>query len=102
MVDQFTREIIGTHISRLHDSSLILKALINALKSYPTPKILHSDQGSEYTAKIYDGFCKDKNISISMSHKGSSWENGYQESLYNNFKLELGNVNRFANLLLQL
>lgn len=98
VVDQFTREIIGVHISRLHDSNLILKALINAIKTNPIPKILHSDQGSEYTSKIYDAFCKDKNILISMSHKGSPWENGYQESLYNNFKLELRDVNRFENI----
>lgn len=25
-----------------------------------------------------------------MSKKGSPWENGYQESFYNNFKTELG------------
>ena len=32
-----------------------------------------------------------------MSRKGSPWENGYQESFYSNFKLELENTNRFEN-----
>ena len=33
-----------------------------------------------------------------MSHKGSPWENGFQESFYNNFKLDLGDPNRFDDL----
>ena len=29
-------------------------------------------------------------VKISMSAKGSPWENGYQESFYDNFKTDLG------------
>ena len=29
-------------------------------------------------------------VKISMSKKGSPWENGYQESWYDNFKTDLG------------
>jgi transposase InsO family protein len=30
-----------------------------------------------------------------MSQPGCPWENGYQESFYSQYKLELDNVNRF-------
>lgn len=33
-----------------------------------------------------------------MSHKGSPWENGYQESFYSQFKVDLGDPNRFKTL----
>ena len=33
-----------------------------------------------------------------MSNKGSPWENGYQESFYSQFKLELGDPNRYESL----
>ena len=33
-----------------------------------------------------------------MSKKGSPWENGYQESFYSQFKLELGHPECYANL----
>ena len=33
-----------------------------------------------------------------MSNPGSPWENGYQESFYSHFKLELGDPNRFNTL----
>ena len=33
-----------------------------------------------------------------MSRKSSPWENGYQESFYNQFKLELGSTARVTDL----
>lgn len=32
-----------------------------------------------------------------MSRKSSPWENGYQESFYSQFKLDLGDPNRFES-----
>jgi len=62
------------------------------------PEIIHSDHGSEYTAKVFQDFCSSAGISISMSKKGSPWENGYQESFYDKFKIDLGDPNRFLDL----
>ena len=33
-----------------------------------------------------------------MSQKGCPWENGYQESFYDKFKVDLGDPNRFNHL----
>jgi len=51
---------------------------------------VHTDQGSEYNSKDYTNFMKGLGIKISMSAKASPWENGYQESFYDNFKTDLG------------
>ncbi len=37
-------------------------------------------------------------VLISRSRKGAPWENGYQESFYSQFKLDLGDPNRFGTL----
>jgi len=37
-------------------------------------------------------------VEPSHSKKGSPWHNGYQESWYSNFKLELGPVGRFQTV----
>lgn len=37
-------------------------------------------------------------IAISRSHPGCPWENGYQESFYDKFKVDLGDPNRFSTL----
>jgi len=37
-------------------------------------------------------------MKISRSKHGCPWENGYQESFYSQFKIDLGDVNRFGPL----
>ncbi|MCU7838877.1 MAG: integrase core domain-containing protein [Candidatus Thiodiazotropha sp. (ex Troendleina suluensis)] len=37
-------------------------------------------------------------ISISCSQPGYPWKNGYQESFYGKFKVDLGDINRFDTL----
>jgi putative transposase len=96
IMDIYTREIIGWNISRYHNKELVLGALIDALaKTSATPIYLHSDQGSEYDAGAYTSFAEGQGIEISMSEKASPWENGYQESFYSEFKVDLGEVDRF-------
>jgi putative transposase len=99
-MDIYTREIVGWSISNRHNQQLIFDALFDAIKTTgQLPKITHSDQGSEYTSKTYTDLLTSLNIQISMSKKGSPWENGYQESFYNNFKTELGlEIDRYTTL----
>jgi putative transposase len=93
--DNYTKEIVGWHLGKYHNLNLITTAFNKAVTVFGYPQYLHSDQGSEYRATTYLNQCKDLGIQISMSAKGHPWENGYQESYYNYFKLELGNINRF-------
>lgn len=100
-MDLFTREIVGWDISAKHDKYLVLNALLNGLynNGFRLPRVVHSDQGSEYCSKEYIKFLNYLGIDISMSKKSSPWENGYQESFYSNFKTDLGlEFDRFNSL----
>lgn len=97
-MDIFDRKIKGWSLLNSHAVQLPLTALMNAVESYGRPEILHSDQGSEYKGQVYTGFAEGLGIRLSMSHKGSPWENGYQESFYSQFKVDLGDWNRFNTL----
>lgn len=97
VIDICTREIIGASLGRWHNKHLIKSALIEAIKNRGAlPKYFHSDQGSEYQSGEHAEYLEEQGVKVSMSKKSSPWENGYQESFYSNFKLELGPVNRFA------
>lgn len=98
IMDIFNREIIGFSVMLGHGVSLVINTFLSALSQRPPPEILHSDQGSEYTSKGYIDLVELFNIKISMSRKASPWENGYQESFYNQFKVDLGDPNRFDSL----
>jgi transposase InsO family protein len=97
-MDIWNREIVGACILVNHSSALVIQAMISALMDHPRPEIIHSDSGNEYTAKIFQDFCTSAGIKISMSKKGSPWENRYQESFYDKFKVNLGDPNRFEDL----
>lgn len=98
VIDIYNREVVGVCILTNHSSSLIIQALVSALMNHSKPEIIHSDQGSEYTSELYADFCISSGIDISMSEKGSPWQNGYQESFYDKFKIDLGDPNRFDSL----
>lgn len=99
-MDLFTREIVGWQISSRHDKNLVMHAFLDGLvnRDFKKPTFIHTDQGSEYTSQDYTNLVQDFGVQISMSAKSSPWENGFQESFYNNFKTDLGlEFDRFEN-----
>lgn len=98
VVDLFTREVLGVSIKTCRGAILVTEALLNALLDNPPPSIVHSDQGSEYKAKLFKSVLDEFKILPSMSKKKSPWQNGYQESFYGNWKVDIGDVNRFHTL----
>jgi transposase InsO family protein len=98
VIDVFSREIVGISVLTTHSTQLVLNALANAVLYRSPPRIVHSDQGSEYTSKDYTALVQKLSILQSMSNPGCPWENGYQESFYKGFKLDLGDPNRFDTL----
>lgn len=99
VMDLFTRMVVGWHVLTAHTAALVKGALLSAVDAVGhSPAYAHSDQGSEYTADEYAILVEGLGITISMSRKGCPWENGYQESFYSQFKLDLGDPNRFDTL----
>lgn len=97
VIDLYTREIVGIAISMRKGVQLTAAALWNALLAHPRPLIFHSDNGSEYRARSFTSILIGIGSSISRSKPGCPWENGYQESFYDKFKIDLGDSQRFAS-----
>jgi len=98
VMDVYTRAILGVSILTTHGATLVIQALWSALLNNPRPSIFHSDNGVEYNSIAFREILANCNIQISRSKKGCPWENGYQESFYDKFKVELGDPNRFDTL----
>jgi putative transposase len=98
VIDLFTRRIVGMAVSVRKGAPLTIQALWSALLHHPHPSIFHSDNGREYEAKAFIAVLEDVDSHISRSHPGCPWENGYQESFYDKFKVDLGDPNRFKTL----
>ena len=98
LTDLFDRQTTGWSLLNTHTVQLPLTALIDAIEKHGRPRVLHSDKGSEYKSRVYTSFAEGLGIKLSMSRKGAPWENGYQEGFYSQFKVDLGDPNRFRTL----
>jgi transposase InsO family protein len=96
--DLFTRKIVGLAVYTTHATQLVLGAFMSAIHNNTRPLIFHSDNGSEYDSAIFIQALETVGISISRSAPGCPWENGYQESFYDKFKIDLGDPSRFNTL----
>ena len=98
VIDVRTREIVGWHVANHHTAALVMEAFRDAVRrAGRAPDWFHSDRGSEYDSEAFAALLALHGTRASMSRKGRPWQNGFQESFYSNFKLELGDVSRFAH-----
>lgn len=98
VLDLFTRKVVEFSVYTTQGVELTLSALMSSLHNNPRPAIFHSDNGSQYKAEIFVNALETVGTQISRSAPGCPWENGYQESFYSQFKVDLGDANRFKNL----
>ena len=98
VLDLTTRRILGWKLGLRHSSDLTHGALLSALAKYKKPKILHSDQGSEYLSSKHQAICQKIGIQLSCSAKSSPWQNGFMERWFGGFKRELGSLISYKDL----
>ncbi len=101
VIDIFNREILGYALSVRHTDDLVVTAIKTAVSKCPVPPLLiHFDQGAEYMSSDCINFLNGVGIQISVSAKGSPWENGYKEAFYSQFKLDIDakHLDRFKTI----
>jgi len=98
ILDLYTRKVVGLSVLTTHAVQLVLTALMAALQYHARPLIYHSDNGSEYNAAVFITALTTIGTQISRSKPGCPWENGYQESFYDKFKIDLGDPARFKTM----
>lgn len=99
IVDVVTRQVVAAQMGKYHNSELVLATIKLAIRNTKTvPQIFHSDQGTEFMAKVCTDYLESFGIKVSVSDKASPWQNGYQESFFGRFKDEAGDLNRFETV----
>jgi putative transposase len=90
VLDAFSRKAIGWAVGETLEASLAVAALERALadRAVSPGVIHHSDQGVQYASKQYVEKLMDNGFRISMSRKGSPWENARAESFMKTLKSE--------------
>lgn len=101
VLDMGSRRIAGFAIGDHHDSDLAQAALQMAVavrggKATVAGVIMHTDQGSEYTAKAFRTACGRMAITQSMGRVGSALDNAVIESWHSTLEFELRQLEHFT------
>jgi transposase InsO family protein len=90
ILDVFSRLVVGWAMDAHNDESLVRRALEMALvrRSPPREMLLHSEQGSPYTATGYLARLADLGMVVSMSRSGDCSANAAMESFFSTLKGE--------------
>jgi len=94
-----SRRIAGFALGEHHDAELAYGALAMAVavRGGKMPGvILHTDQGSEYTAVRFRRACQRLGIRQSMGRPGSALDNAVIESWHSTLELEFRSLHTFA------
>jgi putative transposase len=101
VLDMGSRRVIGFALGEHHDAPLAYDALTMAIavrggKQAIAGVIMHTDQGSEYTAKLFRAACERTGIRQSMGRPGSALDNAVIESWHSTLEFELRRLEHFA------
>jgi putative transposase len=99
VLDMGSRRVVGFALGDHHDAQLAYSALAMAVavRGGPVPGvILHTDQGSEYTARAFRQACDRLGVTQSMGRPGSALDNAAIEAWHSTIEFELRRVRHFA------
>jgi putative transposase len=103
VLDMASRRIVGFALGEHHNTELAYNALVMAIavrggKDAITGVIMHTDQGSEYTAATFRAACTRLGITQSMGRPGSALDNAVIESWHSTVEFELRRLEHFDTL----
>ena len=88
VMDLASRKVLSWRVSNTLDTSFCIEALEEAIKTYGTPEIFNTDQGSQFTSDDFTQVLKDHHIRISMDGKGRWIDNVFIERLWRSVKYQ--------------
>jgi transposase InsO family protein len=86
--DAFSRRIVGWSMSERLTKALVCDAWHLAVGRHGTPRLHHSDQGSQYTSDDYLKLLEAAEVQISMSDVGRCYDIAMKESFWGTLKTE--------------
>jgi transposase InsO family protein len=85
IIEGYTRKILAGMATESQDVVTVLQVLAAALREYGRPEAIVSDNGSVFTAGVYDGLLEELEITSDHIERGKPWQNLIEAQ----FKVEL-------------
>lgn len=88
IIDLYSRYVVGWSVSNSMEAEWVVAVVKTAIRQYGCPRILNSDQGSQFTSDLYIDLLKEAGIRISMDGRGRATDNIFIERLWRSLKYE--------------
>jgi transposase InsO family protein len=88
IMDWATRKVLAWRLSNTLDASFCVEALKEAITKYGKPKIMNTDQGSQFTGAAWITTLTEVGVKISMDGRDRYLDNIFIERLWRSLKQE--------------
>jgi putative transposase len=88
IIDLYSRYVVGWDISNTLEAECSLDVLKRAISQHGKPEIINSDQGIQFTCKLWIDYLEANQIKISMDGKGRVIDNIFIERLWRSVKYD--------------
>jgi putative transposase len=88
IMDWATRHVLAWRLSNTMDARFCVDALEEALARYGPPKIMNTDQGSQFTGSAWITTLTGASVQVSMDGRGRCMDNIFIERLWRSLKYE--------------
>jgi putative transposase len=88
VIDWYSRKVLAWRLSNTLDSGFCVDCLEQSLRTFGTPEIFNTDQGSQFTSDAFTGVLNEHGVAISMDGRGRALDNIFVERLWRSVKHE--------------
>lgn len=88
ILDWWSRFVLSWELSNTLDAEFCVRTLKRALKTYGTPEIFNTDQGSQFGSAGFTEPLEERKVAISMDGRGRAFDNIFVERLWRSVKYE--------------
>jgi putative transposase len=98
ILDWYSRFVLSWEISNTLDVGFCVEALEKAILQYKKAEIFNTDQGSQFTSKVFTSILLNNGMKISMDGKGRVFDNIFTERLWRTVKYEEVYINAYRSV----
>jgi putative transposase len=98
IIDDYNREALAIEVGYSFPSVRVIEMLNQVIEWRGKPEELRSDNGPEFIAKAFEGFCENSGIYHVRIQKGKPTQNGYIERFNRTYREDVLDMNIFENL----
>ena len=98
IMDDFTRRWPMTIVDTSISGTRVVRALEELARTHPLPKVIVSDNGTEFTSGAFLSWAENRGIDLRFIQPGKPTQNAFVESFNGKLRLEFLNAHWFSTL----